>query len=306
MGNININIDVVVFGSVALDVLCYPVEETPRYECIAFEQSSVGPGGCASNVAIGLQACSVPTALVARIGDDESGAMLTRAWQKAGLNLDYLVTLQGASTGVSVGLVDREGQPRFIHTPGASGSLVAADLPLDELLRRGARRLHVGGYLVLPGLFEPEFPALLAEAQRRGLEISLDVVNSPWLNNPEVLWPCLEFLDTFMCNQNEARRITGLTEPEKAARFLRERGVQTVIIKLGKEGVWVDGHGLVGRIASYPVEVVDTTGAGDGFAVGFIAARLEGQDLHSACLAGNLAGARQVGAIGAVAGWGGL
>jgi sugar/nucleoside kinase (ribokinase family) len=297
------NIDVVVFGSVALDVLCYPVEETPRYESISFEQSSVGPGGCASNVAIGLRACSVPTALVARIGDDESGALLTRAWQRASLDLDYLVTIPGASTGVSVGLVDREGQPRFIHSPGASGGLVAKDLRLEDLLQRGARRLHVGGYFVLPGLFDPEFPALLAEAQRKGLETSLDVVSSPGLNNPEVLWPCLEFLDTFMCNQNEAGRITGLSDPEQAARFFRKRGVQTAIIKLGAEGVWADGPGLVGRIASQPVDVVDTTGAGDGFAVGYIVARLRGQDLLSACQAGNRAGAQQVGVIGAVAGW---
>ena len=79
------SMEAVVFGNVTLDVLCYPVEDVPRYESITFKHSVVSPGGCGSNVAIGLSALGVATALVGRIGSDASFGLITHTWDRVAM-----------------------------------------------------------------------------------------------------------------------------------------------------------------------------------------------------------------------------
>ncbi len=295
--------EAVVLGNITLDVLCYPVEDVPRHESISFEQAAVGPGGCGSNVAVGLCALGVRTALVGRVGTDDAAALIERYWERVGLDTRFVRRVPDRPTAVSVGLVDRQAQPRFVHTPGANAGLTVDDLDLEALADEGARVLHVGGFLVLPGLLDGRLPGKLAEARARGLLTSLDVVISRAQPDPAPLWPCLSHLDLFLCNQREAHYLTGERNPARAARALRERGARAVVIKLGAEGCWAEGAGFSGRVPAPQVEVVDTTGAGDAFAAGLIAALLRGAGLEAACRAGNEAGARMVGNLGTVAAW---
>ncbi|MCU0484655.1 MAG: carbohydrate kinase family protein [Anaerolineales bacterium] len=294
---------VVVFGNVTLDVLCYPVEEVPRHHSISFEQSVVSPGGCGSNVAIGLCALGVPTALVACTGGDAAAGLLEQYWRRWNLDCQYVRRVDPATTGVSVGLVDRQMQPRFIHTSGANRFLTAEDLKIAELVDAGANFLHVAGYFVLPGVLDDRLGIALQQAREAGLFTSLDVVHSPRMEQPEPLWTCLPHLDVFMCNQREAAAITGREDFRAAASFLRERGARTVIVKLGQEGCWVDDEAWQEIVPGVPAQVTDTTGAGDAFAAGLLAALASGADLRAACQAGNRAGARIVGSFGTVTGW---
>lgn len=294
---------VVVFGNVTLDILCYPVAEVPRHRSIAFEQSTVSPGGCGSNVAIGLSALGVPTALIACTGADVPADLLNQFWQKFGVDCRFVRRVPATSTGVSVGLVDRKYQPRFIHTPGANRLLTAGDLDIEAYRKDGAGFLHIAGYFVLPGVLDEQLGMALERARAAGLVTSLDVVSSPRMVQPEMLWTCLPHLDIFLCNQREAATITGIKRYKQAAGFLRARGAHTVIIKRGAAGCWVDGETWQGAVPGITVPVVDTTGAGDAFAAGMLAALSAGKDLPAACQAGNQAGARIVGALGAVAAW---
>lgn len=295
--------DAVVFGNVALDVICQGVEDVPRHESIGFERAAISPGGCASNVAIGLRALGVSTTIVAIVGLDEAGRLLQEFWERHGLDLRFLRRTPAVNTGVSVGLVDREAQPRFIHTPGASALLTVDDLDLPGIAAEGARCLHVAGFFVLPGLLDGRLPEALRQARLLGLQTSLDVVRSPRMKDPTPLWPCLPYLDIFLCNQFEAWRLTGEDDPGRAAQALCKLGAGLAIIKLGAEGCWVESENLSLRVAASRAPVVDTTGAGDAFAAGLLAALMNGADLRTACQAGNSAGARMVGVLGSIAGW---
>jgi ribokinase len=216
--------DAVVLGNVTLDVLCYPVDNVPRYDSIRFEQAAVGPGGCGSNVAVGLCMLGVPTALVAQIGTDDAAAMIKRCWERVGLDRRFVRRTPGAPTAVSIGLVDGAAQPRFVHTPGANACLTVDDLDLPTLAAEGARALHVGGFFVLPGLLDGRLAGTLAAARHTGWLTSLDVVRSPAMkNSPASLWPCLPHLDFFLCNVHEALLLTGESDPAAAARALRHR-----------------------------------------------------------------------------------
>ena len=295
--------DAVVFGNVTLDVICQTVDEVPRHELIAFEHVVVSPGGCGSNVAVGLAAQGVSTALVARMGCDDASRLLQATWDRFGLDWRYVNQIQGIPTGTSVGLVDSQFQPRFIHTSGANATLTGDDLKPDSLMAEGARWLHVAGFFVLPGLLDERLPWALAGCQELGMVTSLDVVRSPRLSHPEYLWPAMPHLNVFFCNANEAWRLTGEELPDRAAQALRTHGAQSVIIKLGEDGCYAVGPDFAGVIPAPRVAVVDTTGAGDAFAAGFIAASLQGAHLEAACTAGNQAGAKTVGSLGAIAHW---
>lgn len=295
--------DVVVFGNVTLDVICQTVDEVPRYDSLSFDEVSVSPGGCGSNVAIGLAALGVPVALVARMGEDDTAGLLRRYWERLGIQLGYIRATKEYPTGVSIGLVDSKQQPRFIHTPGANKTLTAQDLDPQQYIQDGARSLHVAGYFVLHGILFPEFARKLNLARQVGLETSLDVVRTWTMGNPQPLWECLPHLDTFFCNAQEARILTGIEEPGLAAQEFHRRGAQRVVIKLGGGGCWLDSPQFQGQIPTQPVQALDTTGAGDAFAAGFVAARNQGADEIEACRSGNKAGSRVVQELGAVTAW---
>jgi sugar/nucleoside kinase (ribokinase family) len=296
-------VDAVVFGNATLDALCYPVDDVPRHQSIPFERAIIAPGGCGSNTAIGLCALRVSTALVARIGDDDAGFLIEGYWARVGLDTRLVQRLTDQSTAVSVGLIDSDAQPRFIHTPAANATLTASDLDIPGLAAAGARFLHVGGFLVLPGVSGEGLGEKLGEARDRGMCTSVDVAISRNKGQPADLWPCLPHTDYFLCNTREAQFLAGVEGVEQAMGVLRDRGAHTVIVKLGAEGCRIRGNDLDAHIPGLPAEVVDTTGAGDAFAAGFVAGILRGESPEVACGSANAAGARMVSKLGAVSGW---
>lgn len=295
-------VQVVVIGNVAFDVLCYPVEDVPRYRSMTFDQYEISPGGCGSNTAIGLAYLKIRTALIASIGDDLAGELAITYWQNFGVQTTYIQVHPEAKTGVSIGLVDRSGQPRFVHTSGANALLEASDCGLITRLS-GVEAIHIAGYFLLPGLFTDEFPQLLSTWQQSGVLITMDVAQTPRMENPEPLWKCLPFVDVFFCNELEAELLTGKQDREKSAACLLDHQVGNVIIKLGAEGCLLVNKLESIRFQGIRTNVIDTTGAGDAFAAGFISDYLSFHDLVSACKTANQVGAKAVSRLGALAAW---
>ena len=205
--------DAVVFGNVTLDTLCYPVDDVPRHQSIPFDRAIVAPGGCGSNTAIGLCALGVPTALVARVGTDDAASLVEQYWERVGLDTRFVRRVPDVQTAVSVGLVDSDAQPRFIHTPGANTTLTADHLDVRALASEGSRFLHVGGFLVMPGVSGEGLAKRLAEARASGMLTSLDVAVSRNRSKPADVWPCLPHVDFFFCNTREACFLTGEDDP---------------------------------------------------------------------------------------------
>jgi sugar/nucleoside kinase (ribokinase family) len=239
--------------------------------------------------------------LIARTGDDQTASFLKETWQARGVDISFVREIPGMGTGVSVGLVDSDLQPRFIHTPGANGTLDPGCLEPEMLFSKNISFLHVAGYFVLPGLLTAEFAEPLAWLRKGGVHTSLDVVTSPAMSEPGVLWSLLPHLDLFTCNLYEAELITGSADHVWAARQLGERGARAVIIKLGSAGCYLYQEGDGRMVPGIEVEnPLDTTGAGDAFAAGLLSGLRQGQDLPEACRSGNLAGAQATTYLGAV------
>lgn len=295
--------DVVVLGNVTLDILCYHVDEVPRHDSLPFGKVLVGPGGCGSNVAVGLCASGVSTALVATVAAGETYRLMESTWRRVGLDTRFITVADTGDLAVSVGLIDHQAQPRFIHTPGANGELTADNLDPVMLVKEGARFLHIAGFFALPGLLDGRLTEKLEMAKSMGIVTSLDVINSPHLETPDLLWSCLPHLDYFFCNLREGQRLTRCEDAAVIAREIHNRKAGAVIVKLGEKGCWLESNDFCGMIPTEPRDTVDTTGAGDAFAAGFIASLLAGAIPKEACLAGHRAAARIVAAVGAVTGW---
>src|SRR5262249_37842575 len=172
-------------------------------------------------------------------------------------------------------IVNVAGQDRrFIHTFGANASFTAADVPRDRLM--SCQVLYLGGYLLMGGVTPEETAAVFAEARRGGAKTVLDVVTPPGVDYLARLAPVLPHTDVFLPNVDEAKLITGESDPLKQAERFRDMGASTVVVTLGGDGsVLVDGQRRL-RAGTFSVPFVDGTGGGDAFAAGFLGGVLRG------------------------------
>ncbi len=124
---------------------------------------------------------------------------------------------------------------------------------------------------------------LLQAAKARGVTTSFDLI-APNEDTLELLRPLLPSVDYFMPSLEEAAFLSGETQPEAIGRFFLALGVSTCILKDGENGSWlIRRDGALEHIAPWPVEAVDTTGCGDSYRGGFIAALARGLSVKAAC-----------------------
>lgn len=228
-------------------------------------------GGSAANTAAWLAQAGVETVLVGRVGDDERGRGASNELRAAGVDAQLAVDPE-LPTGTCVVLVGPDGERTMAPDAGANDALKETDLA-DELLA-SADHLHVAGYALLRSGSRPAARAALARALERGVTVSVDP-SSAALLSPEFL-DLAEGAGLLLPNADEARMLSGERDPEQAGKTLANR-FQEVVVTLGADGaLWTDGSASV-RADAVPVEdAVDSTGAGDAFAAGLLAARLDG------------------------------
>jgi len=198
-------------------------------------------------------------------------------------------TTEGPSPLV-VALIDPDGQRSFISSRGPAGGHIPPEVYLSQLA--GAEMVHLSGYSFQDQDSRSTALHLLEEARLRGIAVSLDP--SPLFAEDyrrELGW--LEGIDYLFPNLHEATAITGRSSPEEAARALRSLGAKTVVVTMGANGCLVLDEGGPVRIPAIgALPVVDTTGAGDGFAGGFLAVILAGGAPAQAGRVGTLVAAR--------------
>jgi sugar/nucleoside kinase (ribokinase family) len=238
-------------------------------------------GGSAANTAAWLAEAGAEPVLVGRVGDDERGRSARDALRAAGVDA-RLGADPELATGTCVVIVGPDGERTMAPDAGANDGLSDADLA-DDLLSAGGH-LHVAGYALLRAGSRPAARAAISRALSRGMTVSVDPSSAALLSP--------EFLDhaggagLLLPNVDEARMLSGEADPERAARALATR-FDEVVVTLGADGaLWTDGREIV-RTAAIPVEAaVDSTGAGDAFAAGLLAARLRGAAPAEALAAG--------------------
>jgi sugar/nucleoside kinase (ribokinase family) len=243
-------------------------------------------GSSSAIFACGAARLGLKVVFIGICGDDVFGRFMLEEMQKRDVDVSNVIVRKNGQTGLSVLL--SSGVDRAILThPGLIPALQASDIP-DALLRQ-ARHLHVASYFLQTDL-QPGLPALFRRARELDLTTSLDPNYDPaetWTGFDELLL----VTNVFLPNEKEAVSLSGEANVALGASRLGSR-VDALGIKLGAEGalgVW--GNQTV-RVASIPVNVIDTVGAGDSFDAGFLYGYLHNwgleKTLRLACVCGAL------------------
>lgn len=265
-----------------------------------------GSAGAETNVAIGLARLGLAVGWQSRLGVDSMARFLLAEIGAAGVDCSHVVCDAAHSTGFMFkGRVDDGSDPPIeYHRRGSAASrLQPREIDADWLA--GARLLHVTG--VFPALSASTLQATreaMSIMRSRGRLVSFDPNLRPalWPSPQEMvrtLNDLAEGADWVLPGLEEGRLLSGCDTPERIAAFYRERGARVVAVKLGADGAYVDATGAAGAARGHvpavpPARVVDTVGAGDGFAVGLISALLEERGSMAAARRGNWIGSRAV------------
>ncbi|HMD83245.1 MAG TPA: carbohydrate kinase family protein [Terriglobia bacterium] len=277
-------------GNAVADVLARPVDHlSPSGTSQPLEDVALAPGGNSINTAIALARLGVSVRIAAAVGDDRFGQFIRDRVRAEGIDDAGLVTLPGTKTSTSIVLVEASGERRFLHLRGVSAFFSGANLDWGRV--EGSRIFHYASAFALPAFDETSLEPALKRARELGCLTSMNIcwdVRGRWLKTVQ---PALAHTDFIFPNREEGQQLTGESEPAAIASRLRESGVKTVIVKLGAAGCYVESPQGSFTSPGFAVQPVDTTGAGDCFAAGFLAAICRGQSLTLAARDANATGA---------------
>lgn len=263
--------------------------------------------GAELNVAIGLARLGLKVGWVSRVGQDAFGRFICQVLDKENIDHRQVTVDPRYPTGFQLkSKVDDGSDPlvEYFRKGSAASHLSPTDFDHDYF--GAARHLHLSGVAAAISDSSLELTKHAAKEMRaRGKTLSFDPNLRPvlWRSEGEMrkqLNLLAEYADWVLPGEKEGYILTGYRQPQDIADFYLDKGVKAVIIKTGCEGAWYKtASGEQGQVEAMRVDnVVDTVGAGDGFAVGVISALLEGKPLVQAIRRGNKIGSLAIQVIG--------
>ena len=307
-------------GNIVLDILVRPVTQ-PKWGATCWVDSiEQHLGGNGANTSFALGRLGVPVRLAGYIGNDAFADYAAARLASAGVDIARLVR-SASPTAVSVALVNPEGERALLHRPGASLDAFSQPVEFTLELITGCTHYHLANPYALPNM-RRHAAECLRRAIAAGLTTSVDTgwdARGEWMG---VLAACLPCTGLLFVNEDEARMLTGAPDYPAAARQLLEPGPSIVVVKRAARGCAVFRGSLPGpaisgwlgcsshiseeesqfEVPAFDVPVMDTTGAGDCFVAGFLAALLRGTGLRAAARFANAVAALSVTGLGAAQG----
>ena len=290
-------INVLCIGDVMLDVIAR-INVSPQkinFGSDTASSISTSSGGAAGNVAAWLTRTDARSTIVSHVGDDPVGAAIVAEFDSLGVSHGDLV-IPGETSGVVVVLVDSSGERTMFPDKGANSRLTISDLP--DLSRFQA--VYISGYALLNPLARDGVLAMIEKIKADGLPIYFDPASVGAMKDvaDKELHNWFSMMDVLFVNEEESIYLTGSVDIERALNYLLDFS-QVVVIKRGSAGAIAKARGFDSiSLPAFAATVVDTTGAGDSFAAGFIASYSKNHDLTAALQAGGELAAGCVAIVG--------
>lgn len=273
-------------------------EEGPLDKVTNFTRSAAG---AEMNVAIGLRRLDHQVCYITKLGKDPFGKYLIDFLSNEGIDTSKICFDDCYPTAFQLKERTSVGDPKVAYyRNGSAASNLKVD-DIDSIDMSGFNHFHLTGiFPAISDISRSSMLYLIEKAKNNGLSTSFDpnLRLSLWKNNDEMVKIINKIAfrcDTVLPGISEGKILTGYDNEKDIADFYIKHGVKNVVIKMGPKGAYVKTPTQEDYIEGYEVEhVVDTVGAGDGFAVGFISGLLEGKPIHECVSRANAIGAMQV------------
>jgi fructokinase len=272
---VGMNYDAVALGEYLIDFTPYGLSDAgqPLYER--------NPGGAPVNVAAAIAKLGKKVGFIGKVGDDPFGRYLQQTLKEIGVSDEGLVLSGEAHTTMAFVHLDAGGERsfHFARNPGADQLLSERDV--NRHMLENTQIFHFGSILMTA---EPSYTATIKAveiAKRNGALISFDPNYRPSLWTDEsharhTIHTCLGKADLVKVSEDELFFLTGMRDQEAASKLLTDRyPIQLLLVTAGVDGSYYRLNESWGKVDSYPVQTVDTTGAGDGFLGAFLYYLLE-------------------------------
>ncbi len=292
--------EIIIIGAAIVDVIARPVSsEVFETGSNPMEDICMTTGGDALNEAILLAKMGKDVRLETIIGEDDAGKLVKAKCEEHGLVIEKRQIRKEIPTGINVVLVEENGERSFLTNPnGTLRKLRIEDvrMPFEE----GAKILCFASIFVSPDIRTKELVQIFSQAKQQGITVCADMTKRKRGETVEDMKEAFSYIDYLFPNEEEACLLTGADCAETAADILLNAGVKNIIIKCGKRGCLVRNAKEEYMVpAKENVCCIDTTGAGDSFAAGFLCALSEGKNLRECARFANACGARAVAVTGA-------
>jgi ribokinase len=274
---------IAVIGSANVDLVTFTDNFPKPGETIFGKKFDMGFGGKGANQAVAARLCGAHVDMVARVGDDLFGPATVKNLESYGIDVTHVRVVKGVSSGVAPIFVDSEGQNRILVVKGANESLLPADVDLALPILKKSDCIILQFEIPLETVYHT-----IDFAKSNGIRC---VLNPAPADSIDI--KVLRHVDYFIPNESEAETISGMplktvADAERCAGYFLEQGLRNVIITLGSKGAFYATSGAMQLIPGYPVETMDSTGAGDAFIGSFAAFLSEGaapsKAVQRACL----------------------
>ena len=282
-----------VVGDINIDIIFKGIKTPPIMgQEIFVSDMDVCLGGSAANTASALGKLGAHVALWTRVAQDEFGPFLLKSLSQAGVELRHVKQILGGKSGVSVAMTNHHDRS-FISFPGTNQEVDFAGVKETDLA--GYTYLHLSGFD-----WERNFPGyltLLQRAKRMGMITSFDLGWTEFDRHRSSLWEILPWVDYFFPNEVEALALTQASDLSTALEKLGEK-ISVPVITLGNRGAVTRWKGQEIHEPAFQVESIDSVGAGDAFAAGFLWAIGQGMIPPEALRVANACGALTSAGIG--------
>lgn len=303
MNNMEKKLDVICLGAAVVDIPLRPVSkdifdiESYPVDCIA-----MSVGGDAMNEATIISRLGFKTGIIACIGDDAAGQFILRSCRQDNIDAEGIKIDPNIDTSMNIGLVTSDGERTFITN--RNGSLWKENIEhVDFEKMKQAKILSLASIFNCPLLDGEALVKIFKIAKAEGMIITADMIMPRLGEKLDDIREALSYVDYFFPNYDEASLMTGEVEEAKIADILYECGVKNVVMKIGKRGCYIrNKEGAMIVPACKGIEAIDTIGAGDNFASGFIAGILQGKNLYECGIYANCTAAISVQYPGATSG----
>jgi sugar/nucleoside kinase (ribokinase family) len=290
-------------GACILDVLGRPVETIPPGQgSVRLAEIRATAAGTAAGPAVDLAKLGASVRVIGALGDDLIGDIVAAAMARHGVDTAGLVRKKEAQTSATILPIRPNGERPALHVPGATRLFSRTDIDLEHIT--GSRALLIGAPDALAGLTGEELADVARTAKSQGALVAVDVLHPGRPQDLERLAPLLGQADWFLPNADQLLALTGRASLAGAMDDIVALGTHGVAVTLGADGCLVATRQDPAAMAlpALKVDVVDTTGCGDGFTAGMLAGLLLGADPVDAAWLGVACGSLVATGLGSDAG----